>query len=299
MTEKAQQYREVRRKAAVGERIKIVDGGVRFSSGSVFVVEDADFPWGGDDRDGTGVAIDGGKPLFHRRYVVLEPIAQLIAEPAPVSPLTSDPLYASFRQFVADNAPALRKLLDEVDPEPTVVAAPVIPKLTRAQVIAKARADVAEMQRVGMTVFTRLDGDSPFSTKYFAVKFHVNRDKRTVTALVYEGRSVRRGEPDAKFTAKCSPADVFHADLGRAIALRKALGLTVPSEYTDAPQPEKAEVGAVVLFEGIRVTARPSSDFNVNYRKGTAQVGAGAIRKGVLIDDTDVDYSGDTAQQAA
>lgn len=290
MTEVAQQYREVKRKAAVGERIKIVDGGVRFSSGSVYVVEDADFPWGGDDRDGTGVAIDGGKPLFHRRYVVLEPVAQLIAELAPTSPLTSDPLYASFRQFVADNAPALRKLLDEVDPEPTVVTAPVITKLTRAQVIAKASADVAELERI----YWSLD-----------VKFRVNREHRVVICDVRrDGKMFGRGR------AKASPNDVFHAEIGKAIALRKALGLTVPSEYTDAPQPDEPRVGAVVLYASLRkgpvrttLTERVPSCDNNGYGKyafnHTYMGGWIADKQYEIIDDTDVDYGAKTQANAA
>ncbi|MEK5395987.1 hypothetical protein [Paenibacillus sp. FSL K6-2859] len=298
-----QQYREVKRKAAVGERIKIVNSDPRDSrhkNGDVGTVNQS-----GDA--GIFVTFDGSNygshGVYAREYVTLEPL-----ESAAPSPLSSDPLYAAFRQFVADNAAEIRAILPEVEglyspkepqlsAKPPIRVAPIKP-LTRAEVIAKARADVAELIRIGHDSHSDITNESPFHNRCYTATFHVNREKRTVTALVNFGVTLER-VPDAKFIAKCSPADVFHADLGKAIALRKALGLAVPTEYTDAPQPEKAEVGTVVLFEGYRVTARPDTDWNVNYTRGTACVSSVVISAGKILDDTDVDYSTVTTKGVA
>lgn len=162
--------------------------------------------------------------------------------------------------------------------------------MNRAQVIAKATADVAELKRFGLSTFANLPKESPLFGMYYAVEFHVNRDKRAVTALVKRG-----GALFAKFTAKCSPADVFHAEIGKAIALRKALGLTVPTEYTDAPQPDKPQVGAVVqrrqhpYDNGIRKLTRKheTSPNGFWYDNGKWDYASTFD----VIDDTDVDYS--------
>ncbi|OMD16238.1 hypothetical protein [Paenibacillus odorifer] len=292
-----QQYREVKRKAAVGERIKIVAASYtmgRYDNGDEFTVNHV------DRDDDVYVRIDGKDRLIClSEFVVLEPIAQPIApSPLGTSFLSSDPLYAAFRQFVADNAVELRKLLPEIDPPGIsvggIVGAPFTvadsgaviarkPKPpTRAQAIAKATADVAELLRAVWSM---------------DVDFHVNRDKRAVTALVKRG-----GALFAKFTAKCSPADVFHAEIGKAISLRKALGLAVPTEYTDAPQPEKAEIGAVVektalCFEGEKgsVVSYFASGAWFASVSGKGAQGDGRIWSDLenlrILDDTDVDYS--------
>ncbi|MNC48209.1 hypothetical protein D3C75_973110 [compost metagenome] len=101
----------------------------------------------------------------------------------------------------------------------------------------------------------------------------------------------------AKFTAKCSPADVFHAEIGKAIALRKALGLTVPSEYTDAPQPEIAKAGAKVRLSGgaegtvYTVTQHIERGYDRLCENYVNVVIPQARRTMTILDDTDVDYS--------
>ena len=100
--------------------------------------------------------------------------------------------------------------------------------MTRDEIIEKAKADVAEL------VAEYTDYDERF-------EFRVNRNKRTVVALsYYKGRVHGRG------IAKCAPDDVFNVHIGKAIALRRALGLEVPEEYVKAPQPTEPRVGDVV-----------------------------------------------------
>lgn len=312
-----QQYREVKRKALVGERIKIVAASYtmgRYDNGDEFTVNHV------DRDDDVYLSIDGKDRLIClSEFVVLEPITQ----PSAPSPLSSDPLYAAFRQFVADNADELRKLLPEIDPPGISVGGSVgapftvadsgaviarKPKPpTRAQVIAKATADVAELLRIGRDIYSDIPKESPFHNRCYAVNFHVNRDKRTVTALVNHGVSLER-VPDAKFTAKCSPADVFHAEIGKAIALRKALGLAVPSEYTDAPQPEPATGAKVRKLTGGNVGATLTLDERDPALDGeeygghaftTLEGGWIGDKQYVIIDDTDVDYSAVESKEAA
>ncbi|MGO0713338.1 hypothetical protein P5408_011000 [Bacillus subtilis] len=71
-------------------------------------------------------------------------------------------------------------------------------------------------------------------------EFIINTEKRTVVDLrKLRGCTniVRRG------IAKCAPDDCFNVHIGKAIALRRALGLAVPDEYLNAPQPTEVRVG--------------------------------------------------------
>ncbi|MEK5178492.1 hypothetical protein [Paenibacillus odorifer] len=300
-----QQYREVKRKAAVGERIKIVAASYtmgRYDNGDEFTVNHV------DRDDDVYVRIDGKDRLIClSEFVVLEPIAQPITpSPLGTSFLSSDPLYVAFRQFVADNADGIRAILPQIEPqlsaEPPVRVAPIKPdvlrKLTRAEVIAKATADVAELLAQNYPTINGGEGawfskeNDPFITVTDRVDFVVNRDKRTVTALIryVDGNKVWR-----KATAKCAPDDVFHAEIGKAIALRRALGLALPTEYTDAPKPEKAEAGAVIRkVDGVYIgetrvidAKAPNYSWACRFTNGKHS----ELKNCAIIDDTDVDYT--------
>lgn len=77
--------------------------------------------------------------------------------------------------------------------------------------------------------------------------FIVNKEKRTVVVLL---RGFSTGEVIDRGIAKCAPNDCFNSHIGKAIALRRALGLEVPAEYLNAPQPTEVRVGDVVTFPG-------------------------------------------------
>lgn len=78
--------------------------------------------------------------------------------------------------------------------------------------------------------------------------FIVNKTKRTVVCLMRRRRYDGKGEVLSKGIAKCNPSDCFNVHIGKAIALRRALGLEVPAEYYNAPQPTEVRVGDVVRF---------------------------------------------------
>lgn len=79
--------------------------------------------------------------------------------------------------------------------------------------------------------------------KEFYYSFEINRKKRTVVALE---RRIANGMVWGRGIAKCAPNDCFNVHIGKAIALRRALGLEVPDEYLNAPQPTEVRVGDVV-----------------------------------------------------
>jgi hypothetical protein len=103
------------------------------------------------------------------------------------------------------------------------------PQDIRDEIIEKAKRDVAEIER-----------EYP-GNKISDIKLIVSKEKRTTVALWKRmGVVVRRG------IAKCDPSDCFNVHIGKAIALRRALGLEMPSEYLNAPQPTEVRVGDVV-----------------------------------------------------
>lgn len=118
--------------------------------------------------------------------------------------------------------------------------------LTRDDIVEKAKADLdGGIPKDGMT----FGGTYGYDVYGFItdVEFIVNSDKRTVVALL---RGVKTGIVLEKGIAKCDPNDCFNEFIGKAIALRRALGKDVPDEYLNAPEPEGVEVGDIVQFVG-------------------------------------------------
>src|SRR5690606_21506225 len=111
--------------------------------------------------------------------------------------------------------------------------------------------------------------------------FIVNREKRTVVVLL---RGVGSGVIRAKGIAKCAPNDCFNVHIGKAIALRRALGLKATSDYLDAPQPPEVCVRDVLEYEGYRDTVNPSGGIFNHRREGTCSVGSYVSKPGKIID---------------
>jgi len=76
------------------------------------------------------------------------------------------------------------------------------------------------------------------------IEFIVNTEKRTVVALARYGNMTELPDVIAKGIAKCNPSDVFNADIGKAIALGRALGLDV-KRFEKAVQPGEVVVGHI------------------------------------------------------
>lgn len=126
---------------------------------------------------------------------------------------------------------------------------------SRKAVIAQAKADVASLLKrnyrawehdLSESVYLVVDYADSVEDTTDEIVFEVNREKRTVVAKIrYTGskRVWRTG------VARCTADDVFNVEIGKAIALRRALNQTVPTEYTDAPVPTEIEVGQTVLWK--------------------------------------------------
>lgn len=100
---------------------------------------------------------------------------------------------------------------------------PFTPNEQRKAIITEAKAFVSHWEPICATKVT----------------FEINTEKRTVVALRHRrdnGRVFDRG------IAKAHPDDVFNADIGKAIALGRALGLDV-TRFEKAVQPTEVVVG--------------------------------------------------------
>ncbi|RSL28951.1 hypothetical protein D7Z54_33790 [Salibacterium salarium] len=167
------------------------------------------------------------------------------------------------------------------------------PQQRRDEAVERAKADIDEI----LSNNYRFDDTPKINTAnksvYFGYpgpldkcEFIVNREKRTVVALiktVIEGDIVHRG------IAKCAPTDCFNVHIGRAIALRRALGLDVPAEYVKAPQPTEVRVGDVVRFRersGSIRTGTVEIGWNEEPERGKLHASSRVAERSVIIDDS-------------
>jgi len=125
------------------------------------------------------------------------------------------------------------------------------PQDIRDEIIEKAKRDIAELKCPGelfgktWDYREKLDGYSTLSRgsgNAYNCEYVVNRKRNTVVALL---RGYNTSEVMSRGIAKCDPSDCFSVHIGKAIALRRALGLEVPAEYLSAPQPTEVRVGDI------------------------------------------------------
>lgn len=156
---------------------------------------------------------------------------------------------------------------------------------SRDDVIAKAKRDVAALALADKynEVRRKESGkEGPFylydSVYGTYAEFIVNSDKRTVVCLL---RGYTSHDVLTRGIAKCAPGDVFNSHIGRAIALRRALGLEVPTECTNAPAPREPRVGDIVEYSVNRyeIVTGPVRGYQAQLRSEVAQ-------KGRIIDDS-------------
>lgn len=130
--------------------------------------------------------------------------------------------------------------------------------------------------------------------------FIVNTDKRTVVCLLREQLGTRLVD---KGIAKCVTGDVFNADIGKAIALAKALKVDIPQEFLKAVQPTVApgqvfKVNESVSKKDVRGRVAEITTLLPTYnhlRFGTAfnhtlDSGWFGERQVTIIDDTNAEY---------
>lgn len=155
-----------------------------------------------------------------------------------------------------------------------VKADPKAPQVTRRQiVIAQAKRELHEHKN--------FRGHYTVGFNATTAEFHVNLEKGAVTCLL---KGINSKKVIAKGVAKCDPQDVFNVHIGRIIALRRALGLNITEFYTEVPNPEKAEVGDYVQYDG-RVLKVVNDKDKWIYGK-TAHINSLAVRNGKVVNDS-------------
>ncbi|WP_230113413.1 hypothetical protein [Bacillus velezensis] len=108
----------------------------------------------------------------------------------------------------------------------------------RDEIVEQAKADVERLKENNIRLRT------------FNISLEVNRKDRSVEAIAKRPKSNRAFYG----IAKAAPSDCFNVHIGKAIALRRALGLTVPDEYLNAPQPTEVRVGDVIRHRTLNYT---------------------------------------------
>lgn len=118
-------------------------------------------------------------------------------------------------------------------------------------------------------------------------QFIVNAEKRTVVVLI---KSADEGYVRARGIAKCMSDEVFNADIGKAIALCKALKLYIPDEFMYAVQPDEVVEGMVVYYEsGDRKAIVANEGGRLRNLKSTYPSTA-RTHNATIIDDTNAKY---------
>ncbi|MHC8516806.1 hypothetical protein [Sporosarcina sp. ITBMC105] len=303
-----EQYRTEKRKARVGERILIANAfltGDHYADGDVFEVavaqKDDDFRHGGVYVVGHGRFIRDSEYEVIVAETPVTPVAPNLAERVTelelrVAELETQLAVKSVASpYTTEDLAQAITLMANIGKTPT-------PNARRAAVIKQAREFVADDSlkkgRNGTYVinyeqFTDKTKRNTFikgSIATCVVKFEVNAEKRTVVALMFGEYT---GKLRAKAIAKCAPDDVFNADIGKAIALARALGMKVPAEFLNAPKPTEFAVGQVT---------KGSSGLNfgkvTEIRGGKAYTTWGSfwnldsMKNGnaIILDDTDAQY---------
>lgn len=121
-------------------------------------------------------------------------------------------------------------------------------QLKREQIVERAKEDFKKLSTTYRPGCPTPQGVAAFTPSTESVEVYVNREKRTVTVLItYISRwGGSKKEVAFRGIAKCMPTECFNVHIGKAIALRRALGMTMPSEYLYAPQPTEVRAGDII-----------------------------------------------------
>lgn len=291
-------------KFKVGDKVRILDvgkiGGAReyFKNGDTTHVMEVAFdgcPYlycnDGDHDTGlyvvnseySGLESLSTKPSKSERISLLESqVADLTAKVEALQKPTTINVTQHINGNVADVDKLIEGLRQKRKPATVIVKSP---NEQRKATIERAKAFVTEHTvRKGVAGYAT---GVNFHSYVCDVQFIVNLDKRAVTLLA---KGVTTGKVRARAIAKCAPDDVFNADIGKAIALGRALGLDV-SEFENAVKPTEFAAGQVMTYrgrkqkiaeiDGDKARINPG-DFHWTYRVNE--------REYVIIDDTEAQY---------
>lgn len=157
----------------------------------------------------------------------------------------------------------------------------------RDEIVEHAKEDVEGLREHGFyhTGIDSSKGNETYQVKVYYVEFIVDSKERKVTALV---RRLNDKTPRHVGRAKAAPNDCFNAHIGKAIALRRALGLAVPDEYLNAPQPTEVRVGDVAEFQSVYKAAERALVVSDDESTGEGKIALGSAYAGIakIIDDS-------------
>ncbi|MEK3887314.1 hypothetical protein [Bacillus sp. FSL K6-3431] len=244
----------VKRKANVGERILITNSSaLSFYNGDIFTVREI-------EDDYFVKAYKHDVPIYPHEYEVIIENAETPSQVSAALTAAHDAIDELRRKAYGEGFDAgrafqreqwrekaesthaeLMRKLDEASPKET-------PQQIRDNTIERAKADVEKITEDGTFNLTFKYGDEQkLGGVLSEVGFEINREERLVTAVI---RNHAFGNVIEKGFAICAPDDCFNVHIGKAISLRRALGLEVPTEYMNAPSPTEVRVGDVVKHEG-------------------------------------------------
>src|SRR5690625_2069168 len=135
-------------------------------------------------------------------------------------------------------------------------------KLTEISQIPSTVGDVRSLQEIRDEIVEKAKQfvkETTERTSFTTYEFIVNKPKRTVVVLRRDihGKVLVRG----KATAHAD--DCFNVHIGKAIALRRAMFMDVPDEYSNVPQPTEIRVGDVVRGNGVTVYYSENKSFTL------------------------------------
>ena len=235
----------------VGDKFRLISGGGEFplngaENGEIYtVISDLDHHHGGytyktykfyyNDNENTAYArpeqmeLVSQKPTKNQRISALESEVEKLKAELEALKKAQIKAPTQSEQIAKALSAALTKV-NESKPKLT-------PNQKRKAIIAEAKAFVE--RTLEERASKSYEGGIVVGAFYNVPKFFVNDKKRTVTFIA---QSPTMKVVRAKGIAKCAPDDVFNADIGKAIALGRALGLDV-SKFEQAVKPTEFAVG--------------------------------------------------------
>lgn len=162
----------------------------------------------------------------------------------------------------------------------------------RDEIVEQAKADVEKLVLNGYDGegFWGAEGNETYRKFSYSVEFLPDRKKRKVTALIRRTSDI---DPRHVGRAKAAPSDCFNVHIGKAIALRRALGLAVPDEYLNAPQPTEVRVGDVVRSTVDKTKKYVIAKGEKAWCDGAAGLSSMVAKYGRIIDDSREEVGGE------
>lgn len=178
-------------------------------------------------------------------------------------------------EYLEDEIKAIKEALNIKEKAPVIE-----PVNNRESIVADAKCDVEGLLNSTylpklFPQFKKVPGVWFINKGYICItnkaEFIINKEKRTIVCLI---KHIESSKIELKGIAKCAPNDCFNVHIGKAIALRRALGLDVPNEYLHAPQPEPEDMqpGDIVEVKGRKVKVFAVRPTHRTVGKGAGQV---------------------------